>query len=179
MDPFAVLGVPREFALNEAELEKKHRELSKALHPDRYVAAAPSERREALSRAVEVNEAYRVLKDDVRRAEALFGLAGIAVGEAVEPKASALFLMEVLEDREALAAAKAARHGAQVQKLASAMEARQRETKAALGLAFRTGTQESLRSALPKLGELRFFRRFLDEVRAIEDELDGLEHPSL
>ena len=47
-----LLGVPALFALDEQELEKRHRDLSRALHPDRYAGRPSSERREALSRAI-------------------------------------------------------------------------------------------------------------------------------
>ena len=43
--------------------------------------AGASERRAALSKAVEVNEAWRVVRDPIRRAEALLALAGTAAGE--------------------------------------------------------------------------------------------------
>jgi hypothetical protein len=35
-------------------------------------------------------------------------------------------------------------------------------------------TQSTIARALPLLGELRFYRRFLEEVSAIEDELAGI-----
>ncbi len=39
----------------------------------------------ALGRAIEVNEAFRILKDPVRRAEALLALHGVQSGEGKEP----------------------------------------------------------------------------------------------
>ena len=86
MDPFATLGAPRRFDLDLGALEKTHRELSRALHPDRFASAGASERRAVLEKAASVNEAWRALRDPIRRAEALFSLAGIAVGETHEPK---------------------------------------------------------------------------------------------
>ncbi len=51
LDPFAVLGLPRAFDVDLRSAEKAHRELSRALHPDRYASAGASERREALGKA--------------------------------------------------------------------------------------------------------------------------------
>ena len=80
MDPFATLGIARAFDVDLAAVEKTHRELSRALHPDRYVGApARASARAALAKAVEVNEAWRVVRDPIRRAEALLALAGVAV----------------------------------------------------------------------------------------------------
>lgn len=175
MDPFATLGIERNFTVDLSVLEKTHRELSRALHPDKFAGAAPTERRAALGKAVEVNEAWRVVRDPIRRAEALFELAGIAVGERNEPKPSQELLMDMLEQREALAEAKAARDAAAVRRLADGIEERAGAAEAALaeGFAAASGAREKLEPLLARLGELRFYRRFLDEVSAIEDELVG------
>src|SRR5580693_4485544 len=109
MDPFAVLGIERRYDIDLGAVEKRHRELSRALHPDRYSDAGAAERRLTLAKAVEVNEAWRAVRDPVARAEALFGLAGIAVGERNEPKPSPALLMEAMDRREALAEARATR----------------------------------------------------------------------
>jgi molecular chaperone HscB len=174
VDPFEVLGVPARFAVDLAALEKTHRELSRALHPDRYTGAAPSERRDALNRAVAVNEAFRALRDPVRRAEALFRRAGLEVGETKEPKASPALLMDVMEQREALAEARAAKNAAQVRKLAAAIEAKAASVEAVLAKAFAADEPNGVAAMLPRLGELRFYRRFLEEVSAVDDELEGL-----
>jgi len=52
--------------------------------------------------------------------------------------------------------------------MAKAIEERSRSVEQALGEGFARGEAASL---VGKLGELRFYRRFLDEVSAIEDEL--------
>ena len=107
VDPFALLGLPRRYDVDLRVAEKTHRELSRALHPDRYASAGATERREALNKAADVNEAWRIIRDPVRRAEVLFALAGVEVGETKEPKPDPELLMEVLEKREALADAQA------------------------------------------------------------------------
>ena len=69
--PFVVLEIEPRFDLDPAALEARHKELSRALHPDRYAGRPASERRLALSKAIEVNEAYRALRDPIKRAEAV------------------------------------------------------------------------------------------------------------
>ena len=171
INPFEMLGVERRFDLDLAVLEKTHRELSRALHPDKYTQGGASERRAALEKAASVNEAWRTVRDPIRRAEALFRLAGVPVGEDSEPKASPMFLMEVLEQREALADARAAKDLTKVNELGRAMEVKARDAEARLAKGFLGAPDKaSLEALLPVLGELRFYKRFLEEVRAIEED---------
>src|SRR5208283_933408 len=103
MDPFETLGIAPNFDVDLEALERIHRQLSKAVHPDRHMHTGASERREALARAMGVNEAWRIVRDPLRRAEALLALSGYAVTETSGPKLGSEFLMEMLEQREALA----------------------------------------------------------------------------
>lgn len=171
MDPFLTLGLPRQYDVDLTSVEKTHRELSRALHPDKYAGAGASERRDSLERAVAVNEAFRIVRDPVRRAEALFTLAGVPVGENVEPKSEPAFLMEMLEQREALSDARDARDASKIRSLVIEVEARAKETEAELGRGFREATPETLGELVKKLGNLRFFRRFLEEASALEESL--------
>jgi molecular chaperone HscB len=168
MDPFTTLGMTASFDVDLKAVERTHRDLSRALHPDKYVGAPPSERRAALERAVAVNEAWRVVRDPIRRAEALLGLRGVETGEQDEPRPSPEFLMEMMEQREALSDARRGRDLAAVKAVAAAIESRSHAAFAELSAGFARGEAAELRG---KLGELRFYRRLLDEVSAIEDEL--------
>jgi molecular chaperone HscB len=175
MDPFATLGIARAFDVDLAAVEKVHRELSRALHPDRYIGAPPSERRASLAKAVEVNEAWRVVRDPIRRADALLALLGVGHGEGHGEgnggedahKTDPAFLMDMLEQREALSEAKQSKDLEAVRRLAAAIEERARDVERALTAGFARGEASSL---VGKVGELKFYRRFLDEVSAIEDE---------
>src|SRR5690606_7219752 len=155
-------------------LEKTHRELSRALHPDKFTQAGSSERRAALEKAANVNEAWRTVRDPIRRAEALCRLAGFRVGETHEPKASPAFLMDVMEEREALADARAAKDLAKVKALGAriAVRAELTQQRLAAGFALDAPDKGAIEQLLPLLGELRFYRRFLDEVEAIEEDAE-------
>ena len=169
-DPFDTLGVEPRFDLDPDKLAERHRDLSRALHPDRYAGAPAAERRLALGKAIEVNDAYRVLKDPVRRAEALLRRAGVPVGETMEPKPSQALLMDMMERREELADARRAKDLQAVHKMATAVRDRERAVLDLLGRTLSAG-KDAVAQALPHLGELRYLRRFLDEVSAIEEDL--------
>jgi molecular chaperone HscB len=106
-DHFSLLGVPREFAIDQAELDRRFRDLSRRLHPDRFARAEPRERRLSLERATRLNDAYRSLKDWRMRAAYLLRLAGTDVFAEGRAVADPEFLEEQLEWREELALARA------------------------------------------------------------------------
>ena len=184
VDPFDTLGIAPTFDLDLAALEKRYRELARVLHPDRYVGASAAERRMALGKAVEVSDAWRLLRDPIRRAEALLRRHGVRIEEGQEPKASSEFLMEMLEQRESLAAAKASGDAAGVERLAEAIYNRQKDVTARIAAALAPpgsatpggSNVPSLDKVVSLLGELRYYRRFLDEVSAIQDGFS--ERPS-
>jgi molecular chaperone HscB len=177
VDPFSILGLTRRYDLDEADLERRYRDLQRALHPDRHTNAPASERRLTLQKAVEVNEAYRTLRDGQRRAEALLaalsGEAGIPVTDPGE-KADPELLMEMMELRESLSEAKAARDAAEVGRLSKRVTADQFEARERLTRAFAALPKPPLAEALVPIralvSRLKYYQRFLDEVAVFEDE---------
>jgi molecular chaperone HscB len=106
-DYFSLLGLPREYAIEIAELERRFRERSRLLHPDRFARAEPRERRLSLEHATRLNDAYRYLRDWRLRAGYLLRLAGTDVLVEGRTYADPDFLEEQLEWREQLAIAQA------------------------------------------------------------------------
>jgi molecular chaperone HscB len=169
-DPFEALGLEPVFGIDLAVLEQRHRDLSRTLHPDRHAAAGAAERRLALGRAIEVNEAFRNLKDPVRRAEVLLARRGVPSGEGKEPAASPALLMEIMERREALSEIRLSKDEAALARLIA--DAKQDEQRVLAGLArqFEDSAADSV-EIVKKVGELRYYRRFLEEAQAIVDDL--------
>ncbi|MBS1873590.1 MAG: Fe-S protein assembly co-chaperone HscB [Acidobacteria bacterium] len=64
-DFFAIFGIPETLDLDVAALQKRFYELSREHHPDRK---KPSERAEAEQRTSELNDAWRTLRDPIKRA---------------------------------------------------------------------------------------------------------------
>ena len=167
-DPFELLGVERRFTLDRAALEQRHRDLSRTLHPDRYVQAPPGERRMALERAVAVNEAYRALRDPLTRAEALLAAHGLSMSDADRPPQS--LLMEVMELRESLDDAR--RSPDKVAALLDQVRARSRSEEATLAAVFDESPSpgaDALGRARDALVRLKYFRRFEEEADAALD----------
>jgi molecular chaperone HscB len=177
LDPFATLGLSRRYDIDLAQLESRYRELQRALHPDRHVGSSPAARRISLTKAVEVNEAYRALKDDLARGEALLALERGAPNGGERSAETPEFLMEMMELREQLGEARAARDRALVQRLATDVAQHHDQTRTALSKAFDAVSDAErdarLSQAARLLGRLKYYRRFLDEVNVIEEESLG------
>lgn len=170
-DPFTLLEIEPRFALDMTLLEKRHRDVSRVLHPDRYAGRSAGERQQALGRAIEVNEAFRTLRDPVRRATALLARHGRALDEADQPRADPVLLLEVMERREALSAARRAGDRDAVRRLGEAVRQRERAVESEIAASFDKEPPDFARvEAL--VGELRYHRRFLDEASAALDDLE-------
>jgi molecular chaperone HscB len=179
MDAFDVLGLVPTFELDSTALEQRYRDLQRQLHPDKFVNASSSERRESLSRAVSVNDAYRVLKDELKRAELLYTrLAGKPPDK--QSTADGELLMEVMELREELAEARQKRALAQALTLQAQVSEREARETTKLKQVFSSlsangasehASFEQLDTAARALTRLRYYRRFHDEVAALEDDL--------
>ena len=175
MDAFDVLGLPPSFDLDAETLERRYRDLQRALHPDKFATAPASERRASLARAVTVNDAYRVLRDELKRAELLIARSGGDVTERPQQPADPALLMEVMELREALQDTKNDNDSAARSRLVADVNAKKEAATSALrdGLArAEVGDQAGRTAAATALSRLRYYRRFLDEVGVLEDALD-------
>jgi len=178
-DYFHVLGVARSFALDQADVEQRYKEMTKLLHPDRYARADPQARRASLERSVQLNEAWRCLKDPIRRAEYLLLLNGIDVGEMAgtgrQPadhqtlSVPPVLLMEVLELREALAAAHAARDVHETEALMGQVRARLDQVMKDVAKGFSAANPE-YQTIAARLVTVRYYRRFLDEARLLWEQ---------
>jgi molecular chaperone HscB len=78
---FSVFGLEPRLELDLGMLEHQFHKLSRKLHPDRYARASDSEREWSLADTALLNDAYRTLKDPIRRTEYLLKLSGAQIGE--------------------------------------------------------------------------------------------------
>lgn len=80
-DYFSVFGLEPRLNIDLAALEREFHRLSRKLHPDRFARAGENEREWSLSDTALLNDAYRTLKDPLRRTEYLLKLHGAEIGE--------------------------------------------------------------------------------------------------
>ena len=81
VDYFTFFGFPRKLNLDTSALEKEFYALSRRLHPDLFAQANPEERAFSLEQSSRLNDAYRTLKDPIRRTEYFLRLEGVELEE--------------------------------------------------------------------------------------------------
>lgn len=81
VDYFSFFGFPRKLNLDAAQLEKEFYALSRRLHPDVFGQAETQERTWSLEQSSMLNDAYRTLKDPIKRTEYLLRIEGIELEE--------------------------------------------------------------------------------------------------
>ena len=81
VDYFTFFGFPRKLNLDTAALEKEFYALSRRLHPDMSAQAESREREWSLQQSSLLNDAYRTLKDPIKRTEYLLRLEGVELEE--------------------------------------------------------------------------------------------------
>ena len=86
-DYFSVFNMEPKLGLDVDALGVEFHRLSRRLHPDRYARALANEREWSLADTALLNDAYRTLRDPLRRTEYLLKLAGADVGEEAHGKA--------------------------------------------------------------------------------------------
>jgi molecular chaperone HscB len=172
---FELFALPQRYALDAAELEERYRQLSRHWHPDRFSRAPAAERTAALSRATDLNEAYRVLRSDARRAQYLLKLHGVDVDkEGPDPKLSMDpgFLAGILELREELLEARQSQNKAQLAALSATVQQRWRELSQRIAAGFAQLTAGEPDAALGPLVKdvlaQRYYQRFCDDIAEYE-----------
>ena len=81
VDYFTFFALPPKLDLNVAALEKEFYELSRKLHPDLNARAGSMEQQWSLEQSSLLNDAYRTLRDPIKRTEYLLHLEGIVLEE--------------------------------------------------------------------------------------------------
>ena len=81
VDYFTFFGLPLKLNVDVATLEKDFYELSRKLHPDLSARAGSQEQEWSLEQSSLLNDAYRTLRDPIKRTEYLLKLEGVELEE--------------------------------------------------------------------------------------------------
>ncbi len=89
-DYFSVFGLEPRLNLDLQALEHEFHRLSRRLHPDRFARADMNEKQFSLADTSLLNDAYRTLKDPLRRTEYLLKLHGAEISASAAADAPAI-----------------------------------------------------------------------------------------
>ena len=81
MTYFEIFSLPPKLCLDTVTLEKGFYRLSREYHPDRFASKSAQEQAVATEQSSLLNDAYRTLRDPIRRTEYLLELEGVELEE--------------------------------------------------------------------------------------------------
>jgi molecular chaperone HscB len=167
---FELFGIAPAFAVEGEALERSYREIQSRVHPDRFAHAGDAERRASLQWTTRVNEAYRTLKDPVRRARHLLELHGVDVAFETNTAMPPDFLMQQMELREALEEATAKKDPSRLDVLRNELA----ESRAALErtLGETIDRMKAYQAAAELVRKLQFLQRLDQEIDAAYETID-------
>lgn len=163
---FQLFGLPETFVQDARAVDARWKELQREAHPDRFAAQGPAAQRIAMQWSVRINEAYKRLKDPLRRAAYLCELRGAAVDAENNTAMPPEFLMEQMQWREEL---EEARNGEDLDRLEKELHGARREV---LGEVERLLDRDNdPRAAAQQVRALMFIERFGHDVQARFEQL--------
>lgn len=173
-DYFRFMGLEPRLSLDGTDLQRRFYSLSRLLHPDRYTRASATEQQYSLDATAILNDAYRVLRDPVSRAEYILKNEGFEIGEQKSKDVPPELLEEVFDLNMAL---EELRGGAEavrprLEQARGRFLGLRREVDEALGRLYSAYDSAKQRESLAEIRGLLNRRRYIQNlVNEVEREL--------
>lgn len=165
---FELFNLPLVFDLDIAVLAHRYRDLQRMVHPDNFVQASERDRRLAMQKTSQINEAYQTLKNPLRRAQYLLQLQGIQWDTVGDTAMDAEFLLEQMELREELGEMK---EQAQPPKVLTAFIQRlENRTHALTEQLSQQFAGKDYAAARESVRQFQFFLRLREEALTLEEQ---------
>ncbi|MGO4302652.1 Fe-S protein assembly co-chaperone HscB [Cupriavidus sp. RAF12] len=169
-DFFSLFGLPVRYEVDEAALDTAYRTVQSQAHPDRFANAGDAERRVAMQWAAHANEAYRTLRQPLKRAIYLLSLRGVDIQAESNTAMAPAFLMQQMEWREALQEAVEDRAADRLDGLLRDLRLEKRERHAALGALLDAGDDAAASAAAR---QLMFIEKIEHDASEAIDRIEG------
>ena len=164
---FELLELAPQFAQDGAVLDARWKDLQRQAHPDKFSAQGAAAQRVAMQWSVRINEAYRRLKDPLKRAAYLCELHAEPVNAENNTAMAGSFLMQQMQWREELDEATTLQ---ELERLATQVAAER------LALLQQCGQlldqQHDYKGAVQQVRALMFVERFASDVQHRLDQMD-------
>lgn len=169
---FEIFSLPVAWEVDFEQLDIKFRALQKALHPDRYATKNDFEKRLAVQTAATINQAYQTIKNPLFRAQYLLELENLDASQETHITSDGQFLMEQMLLREALSEVRG-NENAKQSLVSLSIEAQQNAAKIQSDFANQY-QQKAYNKAFDSLAKMQFAIKFIDDIKALEAELEDL-----
>ena len=163
---FELFGLPERFAQDSAAIDSRWKELQREVHPDKFAAQGAAAQRVAMQWSVRVNEAYKRLRDPLRRAAYLCERRGAPINAESNTAMPGEFLVQQMAWREALEDSHAP---GELDHVSAELETARADTLSRIAtLLDQTGDAAA---AARQVRALMFIERFAHDVEARFDQL--------
>ena len=170
-DFFRLFKLSLGFQIDGATLEQNYRALQAQVHPDKSAHLSDAERRLSMQWATRVNEGYQTLKNPLNRARYLLSLHGVDTQEESNTAMPVEFLMQQMEWREGLDAARQKKDSAVLEEMEQRMQREVRNLQQQLAIDIDETRDYTAASGIVR--KLKFLEKFAEEIGTAYDELDS------
>jgi len=170
-DFFRLFKLSLGFQIDGATLEQNYRALQAKVHPDKSAHLSDAERRLSMQWATRVNEGYQTLKNPLNRARYLLSLHGVDTQEESNTAMPVDFLMQQMEWREGLDAARQKKDSAVLEEMEQRMQREVRNLQQQLAIDIDETRDYTAASGIVR--KLKFLEKFAEEIGTAYDELDS------
>lgn len=174
---FSLFGLPLTFSVDTLALERAYKNVQAKVHPDHFGAASAAERRVAMQWAARANEAYAVLRAPLKRAAYLCELNGAPIEAESNTAMPSQFMVQQLEWREALDAARQPFNAARVNQLYVELQRTQTTLQAEVARALDERKDTTQAAALVR--QWMFVERFGEDVQRVLHAAEDAAQSSL
>jgi molecular chaperone HscB len=167
---FELFGLKERFEQDRVAVDARWKDLQREAHPDKFAAQGAAAQRVAMQWSVRINEAYKRLKDPLKRAAYLCELNAAPVNAENNTAMPASFLMQQMDWREALDDAESADDLMRLGRLV-------KEAKQAMlvNCAQFLDEQHDYAKAVQEVRALMFVERFAADLDARLDQMETQE----
>ena len=152
--------IPHRLSLDLKDLEQRFYALSRKWHPDRFARASAENRQQALDASAILNDAYRTLRDPIKRAGYLLKEQGFDIGEQQSKDVPPELLEEVFELNMALEESDAEA----IAKARTTFEKMQESLDQELAVKYREYDEKETREVLGEIRGLLNRRRYIENL---------------
>lgn len=172
MNYFQLFDIEVHFDVDLNQLSQTYQTLQKKVHPDKFAHASSQEQLLAVQKSAEINDAYQILKNPLKRAEYILVLRGVDLPNEQHTFGDTSFLMRQMELREMLEEIKFA------EDVDAALESAQKELTQEYQQHFSLLHSQILENntaanqqACDNLRKLKFYQKLNIEIERLEESL--------